>query len=54
MILGLSTVLEQDHFYSVFLVSHVTALTNSQYHDDELSCWSTGKQLSIPIWELRS
>jgi len=37
-----STVLEQDHFYSAFLCSHVTALTNSQYRDDELSWWSTG------------
>ena len=32
----LSTVLEQDHFYSVYLVSHVTVLTNSRNRDDEL------------------
>ena len=32
----MSTVLEQDHFYSVYLVSHVTVLTNSRNHDDEL------------------
>ena len=31
-----STVLEQDHFYSVYLVSHVTVLTNSRNRDDEL------------------
>jgi len=30
-----STVLEQDHFYSVYLVSHVTVLTNSRNRDDE-------------------
>ena len=30
-----STVLEQDHFCSVFLGSHVTVLTNSQSRDDE-------------------
>ena len=29
-----STVLEQDHFYSVYLVSHVTVLTNSRKHED--------------------
>ena len=32
-----STVLEQDHFYSVYLVSHVTVLTNSQNRDDEVT-----------------
>ena len=32
----LSTVLEQDHIYSVYLVSHVTVLTNSRNRDDEL------------------
>ena len=31
----MSTVLEQDRFYSVFLVSLATVLTNSQNRDDE-------------------
>jgi len=31
---ALSTVLEQDHFCSDFLDSHVTAMTNSENHDD--------------------
>ena len=31
-----STVLEQDHFYSVFLYSLWTVLTNSHIRDDEL------------------
>ena len=39
----LSTVLEQDHFYSVFLCLLATGLTNSQHRDDEpmavLRCW---------------
>ena len=39
-----STVLEQDHFCSDFLCSHETVLTNSQNHEDELSCRSTGKR----------
>ena len=34
---NVSTVLEQDHFCSVFLVSHVTVLTNSQNRDDEVT-----------------
>jgi hypothetical protein len=43
--LGASTVLEQDHFYSAYLVSLVTVLTKSQNRDDELfSIWSTGKR----------
>jgi len=33
---GLSTVLEQDHFCSDFLVLHVTVLTNSFNPDDEV------------------
>ena len=32
----MSTVLEQDHFYSEFLRSQVTVSTNSQNRDDEL------------------
>ena len=32
----MSTVLEQDHFYSVFLYSLWTVLTNSHIRDDEL------------------
>ena len=32
----MSTVLEQDHFYSVFLRSFATASTNSQNRDDEM------------------
>jgi hypothetical protein len=31
-----STVLEQDHFFSDFLCSHVTNPTNSHNRDDEL------------------
>ena len=44
MVSKTSTVLEQDHFCSDFLCSHETVLTNSQYHEDELSCGSTGKR----------
>ena len=36
----MSTVLEQDHFYSAFLVSHVTVQTNFQNHDEEALCLS--------------
>ncbi len=47
MVEELSTVLEQDHFCSDFLVSHRTVLTNSQYHEDELSCGSAGKRRPV-------
>ena len=45
-----STVLEQDHFCSVFLVSFATETTNSQTRDDELKAapqWEGASTLSL-------
>ena len=39
----MSTVLEQDHFYSALLVIYVTVLTNPLNRDDEVKRESTGK-----------
>ena len=39
----MSTVLEQDHFYSDFLVSYLTVTTNSQKRDDEATRLLHGK-----------